>query len=462
MTAATDRWAITATVTAVAGLLIINAFVVVYLKRAIVWPVRRATGVVGQLAHSEPGSRLRAEVGEAGKPPRPRRMMGGSVRHNVEELVRFGKAQAALRRIATCVARGAAPAEVLDAVATELGWLIRTDGAHIVRYEHDGTATVVAAWGASSIGMPVGARFSLEGRSVSAQVFRTGRTARMDGYADVPGPLAAHLRQHAVRSAAGAPIVVDGRLWGAVIATVTQGPPLALDSEVQLADYTDLIATAIANTQTRADLAASRARVVVAADQARRQIERNLHDGIQQHLIALAIEAGDVAASIPGETPELRRRLATVAGGLNGVLDDLREISRGIHPTMLSDRGLRPALRGLARRCNIPVELDTRLEGRLPEPVEVAAYHIVAEAVTNAAKHAHASHVSVDAAIRAGRFHLIVRDDGIGGADPACGSGLLGLLDRVDALGGSFTISSPPGRGTSLQAELPVDLARLA
>jgi signal transduction histidine kinase len=448
-----------AVVTGMAGWLLVSVFVVGYLTRVVVWPVRRAAAMAGHLARGELDSRV-AEigVGEVGELTRSFNMMGSSVQQSVEEFARLVKTQTALRRIATHVAHGAAPAEVLDAVATELGQLIGTDGAHIVRYEADGTATVVAVWGTPDIGIPVGTRLSLDGHNVSATVLKTGRTARMDSYADAPGPLAAHLRQHHVRGAVGAPIFVEGRLWGVVTATITREEPLARDAEARLAEYTDLIATAIATAQARADLATSRVRVVVAADQARQQIERNLHDGVQQHLITIAIEAGDTEASVPSELPKLRQRLSAVTHGLTGVLDDLREVSRGIHPTILSDIGLRPALKGLARRSRVPVELDVRLEGRLPESVEVAAYYIVAEALANAAKHAHASHVRIDATVRNGWLRLCVRDDGVGGADPARGSGLVGLTDRVDALGGTITIDSPPGQGTSLHAELPLDL----
>ncbi|MEU7872599.1 GAF domain-containing protein [Dactylosporangium sp. NPDC049140] len=448
-----------AVVTGTVGWLLVNVFVVGYLTRVVVWPVRGAAAMAGHLAHGELDSRV-AEigVGEVGELTRSFNKMGSSVQQSVEEFARLAETQTALRRIATPVAHGAAPAEVLDAVATELGQLIGTDGAHIVRYEADGTATVVAAWGTPDIGLPVGTRLPLDGRNVSAKVLQTGRAARMDSYADAPGPLAAHLRRHHVRGAVGAPIFVEGRLWGVVTATITREEPLARDAEARLAEYTDLIATAIATAQARADLATSRVRVVVAADQARRQIERTLHDGVQQHLITIAIEAGDTEASVPFELPELRQRLSSVTHGLTGVLDDLREISRGIHPTILSDVGLRPAIKGLARRSHVPVELDVRLEGRLPEPVEVAAYYIVAESLANAAEHAHASHVRIDVTVRSGWLRLGVRDDGVGGADPARGSGLVGLTDRVDALGGTITIDSPPGQGTSLHAELPLDL----
>jgi signal transduction histidine kinase len=375
-----------------------------------------------------------------------------------DELTRLVETQGALRRFATLVARGAPPSEVLAAVATELGQLVGTDGVNLVRYEADGTATVVGSWGWLGNLLPLGTNLSLEGRSLSAMVLHSGRPARIDSYADVAGPLATYLREHGIGSAIGAPMYVEGRLWGAVTASMTRGERLPDDSEACLAEYSDLIATAVANAQARDDLAASRARVVLAADQARRRIERDLHDGIQQRLVSLALDVRNVEASIPSEMSEPRERLSAVADGLTGALDDLREISRGIHPAILSEGGLRPALKALARRSAVPVDLDLRLERRLPEPVEIAAYYVVAETLTNATKHANASLVRIDAAIRDDRLHLSVEDDGVGGADPARGSGLIGLTDRVEALSGTIMISSPAGHGTSLQVELPLEL----
>ncbi|MEV4517853.1 GAF domain-containing protein [Dactylosporangium sp. NPDC049525] len=382
--------------------------------------------------------------------------MTSSPQRNANDLTRFVAAQAALRRVAMLVGRGAPQAEVFDAVATELGQLAGADGASIVRYESDGTATVVAGWGRSGAVIPVGANVSLEGRSVTALVSRTGRSARMDSYADAPGPLAALLREQGIRSTVGAPIVVEGRVWGVVTASMSRDEPLAPDAEVRLAYSTELIAAVIANAQARADLAASRAREAAVADQARRRIERNLHDGVQQQLVALILEVGNAQVNIPAEMPQLRQLLATVKQELTGVLDDLRDISRGLYPAILSDVGLQPALNGLIRRSPIPVELNAHLAGRLPEPAEVAAYYIVSESLANAAKHAHASRVHIDAAVRDGWLHLSVADDGAGGADPARGSGLVGLTDRVDAMGGSFTINSPAGQGTHLQVHLPL------
>ncbi|MBB5897994.1 signal transduction histidine kinase, partial [Kutzneria kofuensis] len=208
--------------------------------------------------------------------------------------------------------------------------------------------------------------------------------------------------------------------------------------------------------QARTDLAASRARVVAAADETRRRIERDLHDGIQQRLVSLALDLRAAEAGVPAELPGLLAELSGVISGLAAAVDELREISRGIHPAILSEGGLGPALRALARRSAVPVAIDVRVEGRLPRPVEVAAYYTVAEALANATKHARASEVRVEAAVRGDRLHVSVRDDGIGGADPARGSGLIGLTDRIEALEGRITVASPPGLGTSIEVELPV------
>ena len=208
--------------------------------------------------------------------------------------------------------------------------------------------------------------------------------------------------------------------------------------------------------QSREELAASRARIVAAGDQARRRIERDLHDGTQQRLVSLVLDLRAAEAAVPPDEPELRAQLARIADGLAGALEELRELSRGIHPAILSEGGLGPALKALARRSAVPVELEVDVQGRLPERVEVAAYYVVSEALANAAKHAHASVAQVEAQARDGLLHLSVRDDGVGGATPGGGSGLLGLADRVEALGGTVRVHSPAGQGTRLQIDLPI------
>jgi signal transduction histidine kinase len=288
-------------------------------------------------------------------------------------------------------------------------------------------------------------------------VFETGRPARIDSYADASGPVGVSARETGFRSAVATPIIVEGHLWGMMIAGSSVEQPVPADTEQRLASFTELVATAIANAESRAALAASRARIVAAADEARRRIERNLHDGTQQQLVSLMLELRAAEATEPSEAGELRAQLARTARGLGGVLEELREISRGIHPAILSRGGLERALRALARRSAVPVEVDLRAERRLPSHVEVAAYYAVSEALTNAAKHAHASVVHVELDAHDAVLRLAIRDDGIGGADPAQGSGLVGLSDRIEALGGALEVTSPTGSGTTLLIEIPLD-----
>jgi signal transduction histidine kinase len=266
-------------------------------------------------------------------------------------------------------------------------------------------------------------------------------------------------REHGIRSGVGSPIIVEGRLWGVIIAFSDADGPRPDGTEERLLAFTELVAMAIANTESRAELAASRARVVAAADQTRRRIERDLHDGTQQRLISLALELRAAEASVPPEQKSLVRQWSRTAQGLTEVVEELREISRGLHPAILEKGGLGPALRALARRAGVPVELSVDVGGRLPERAEVAAYYVVSEALANAAKHARASVVRVDAGVDGGTLRLLVADDGAGGADPSRGSGLIGLSDRVAAVGGRIEITSPPGGGTSLLVTIPVGAA---
>jgi len=260
-----------------------------------------------------------------------------------------------------------------------------------------------------------------------------------------------------ITSGVGVPVVVEGSLWGAmaVASSITEAP-LPPDTEARLAAFTELVAMAIANAQAHDELSASRARVVASADETRRRIERDLHDGAQQRFVSLALKLRAAQASLPPDQAKLADELDRVATGLSDALDDLREFSRGIHPAILVEAGLARALRALARRSPVPVELDVRIEDPLPERVEVTAYYIVSEALTNAAKHANATAVDLDVHATYSALRLAVRDDGAGGADPAGGSGLLGLRDRVEAAGGTITIHSPIGEGTELLAEIPL------
>jgi signal transduction histidine kinase len=364
---------------------------------------------------------------------------------------------AALRRVATLVARGAAPEEVFVAVTGEVGQLLAGDFAGMGRYEPNGAVTFVATWGGAGSSFPIGSRLMLGGKSLTTIVSATGRPARIDSYADASGPTGVIGRKTGFRSAVATPIIVEGRVWG-VMAVGSIEQPLPADSEARLADFTELLAMAIANAESRAALAASRARIVAAADEARRRIERDLHDGAQQRLVSLGLELRAAQAAVPPQLGELGGELSRVAEGLASVFDELREISRGIHPAILSEGGLAPALRALARRSALPVELDLRPDRRLPERVEVAAYYVVSEALTNAAKHAHASVVHVELDAHGAIVRLAIRDDGIGGADPGKGSGLVGLRDRIEALGGRLQVISPTGSGTTMLIEIPVQV----
>jgi signal transduction histidine kinase len=372
-------------------------------------------------------------------------------------ITRLAEEQMALRRVATLVARGAPPDEVFMAVSEETGQLLRVEITSMVRYEPDGTSTVVASWGRGAKAcLPVGDREPLGGKNLVTIISETSSPARLDHYDGVSGARVERLGEAGFRSAVGAPIMVQGRLWGAVLAASVDKRALSQDAESRIGSFTDLVATAVSNAENLAELTASRARVVAASDEARRQIERDLHDGAQQRLVSLTLAVRAAQAAVPPMSGRLSDELASMADGLASVLDDLRELARGIHPTVLSDGGLGPALKTLARRSIVPVKLDVQDIDRLPEPVEVAAYYVISEALTNAAKHSNASVVQIGAEIAGNALHLHVLDDGDGGADPALGSGLMGLKDRVEALGGTIAVSSPVGAGTSLDADLPL------
>jgi signal transduction histidine kinase len=259
-----------------------------------------------------------------------------------------------------------------------------------------------------------------------------------------------------VRSAVGAPIVVEGRVWGMMNALWTDPGQLRSGLEDRLAQFTELVATAIANADSRAELAASRARVVAAADETRRRIERDLHDGTQQRLVSLALDLRAVEATVPSELIDLKAQLSRAVEGLADAIHELREISRGIHPAILSKGGLGPTLKVLARRCPVPVSLRMSADRRLPERVEVAVYYFVSEALTNVAKHAQASGVEIDLEAAESVLRVAVIDDGVGGAHPQRGSGLTGLRDRIESLGGSFEVNSPEWGGTQLIIEIPL------
>jgi signal transduction histidine kinase len=371
-------------------------------------------------------------------------------------LERLAEEQAALRRVATLVAGQAAADVIFTSVAEEVARLLRADIGGVTRYEPDGSLMLVAAWSEGGTLLPVGMRVAWEGENAGTTVLRSGLPVRMSSYEDLPRPLAALMREMGIRSSVGAPIVVDGRVWGTISASSTKPEPFPEAAEVRIMGFAQLAATAISNTVSRAQLAASRARVVAAADETRRRIERDLHDGVQQRLVSLGLELRAAGEAVPPDGADLKKDLARVVDGLTGALDELRELARGIHPAILSEGGVTPALKALARRSPVPVELVIDIEGRPPERVEVATYFVVSEALANAAKHARASVARVNVETAGSLLHISVGDDGVGGADPSRGSGLIGLTDRVQALGGTLSVLSPPGTGTTIRVELPL------
>jgi PAS domain S-box-containing protein len=366
--------------------------------------------------------------------------------------------QAALRRIATLVAAEAPPGAVFERVTEEVARLLDTPSASLVRYEDDRRVTLVGAWRELGSDVnPVGTSFALDGDSVIARVLRSGEPQRIDDYERAGGTLADQLRTLGYRSSVAAPITVGGRLWGALIASTRRPEGLAERSERRLCDFADLVAQALSNADAYDKLAASRARVVEAGDAERRRLERNLHDGAQQQLVSLAVQLRLVEARLESDPARARQELVDARDQLGNALNELRELARGIHPAILTDGGLAPALSALATRAPVPVEITDVPGDRLPEPVEAAAYYLIAEAVTNVAKHAQASHVSVSVRRDDARVVVDVVDDGVGGADADSGSGLHGLADRVEALHGRLHIDSPRGGGTRIEAQIPVD-----
>jgi PAS domain S-box-containing protein len=363
--------------------------------------------------------------------------------------------QSALRRIATQVAAEAPPPALFAQVTEEVGRLLGAPTARVVRYEDDGWATIVGGWSEDGEGLPVGSSVPLDGETVLARVRRSGRVERIEGYEGIGGELAVRLRARGYRASVAAPVRVAGRVWGALVASARDARDLDEGTERRLCDVAELVAQALANADAREMLAASRARIVEAGDAERRRLQRNLHDGAQQRLVALAVQLRLVQAGIDSDLPGARRGLDSAIIELREALEELRELARGIHPVVLTNRGLEPAVAALAARSPVPVEIAAIPEERLPPPVEAAAYYIIAEAITNVAKYAAASHITVTVDQVGDCTRVEVTDDGVGGADPATGSGLRGIADRVEALNGHVQVMSPVGVGTTVRAEIP-------
>jgi signal transduction histidine kinase len=375
------------------------------------------------------------------------------------EVERLAAEQAALRHVATLVATGAASPEIFAAVSAEVARVFHLeraafDVAGVVRFEPGPELAVVGVSRDSRrcrsdhVSRPTSSShrpmsFARDARPVSARLTSSRPTPRSPTF----------LRHHGYLSQVASPIVVDGRLWGAV--SVNSRDELPPDTEERLEKFTELVATAIANAESSAELVASPRRIVTASDEARRRIERDLHDGVQQQLVSLGLALGAMNADPPAGDV-LRIELAKVTQDVCAVLDALVTTARGIHPAILTHGGLAAALSALTRRSAVPVELRAGIDGPLPDEVAVAAYYVAAEAMTNTVKHARASVIEMDVTTDDEILMLVVRDDGIGGAERGGGSGLIGLQDRVEALAGTIEIDSRPGIGTSVVVRLPI------
>jgi signal transduction histidine kinase len=370
------------------------------------------------------------------------------------ELSRLAEEQAALRRVATIAAGDAAPEEVFQAVTEEICGLLRLGAALLLRFEDATTATVVGRFGEPTADVSVGDAVPMTD-GAAATVRRTGAPVRV-AYADVEGEIARRMLALGFRASIAVPIQVAGSTWGALVAALREAQDAPEHTDRRLEAFAELVALAVASAQARDDLAASRRRIIEAGDAERRRIERNLHDGAQQRLVALSVGLRLVQSKIRESPEEAGELVSNVVSELSQALRELRELAQGIHPAVLTERGLATALDVLAARTPLPVELDVAVDDPLPPPVEAAAYYVVSEALANVVKHARADAARVRVVRTNGHALVDVSDDGEGGADPDHGSGLCGLRDRVETLNGRLVVESHSGRGTRIRAELPV------
>jgi PAS domain S-box-containing protein len=369
-----------------------------------------------------------------------------------EDLQRLADEQAALRRIATLVAEGADPIAVFDAVCRETGRLLPATTVNLTHFTPDGFHLTISGWSLRGVHVPTGTHLPLDGDSIDAIVYRSGAPARCDTYEGAEGEVAALLRRLGIKSEVAAPVVVQGEVWGALIAGTDQAEPLPTATETRLAGFAELIATAVSNATARSELLASRARIVQAADEQRRRVVRDLHDGAQQRLVHAVMT---LQLARHGDGPQRDALLDQALSDSQAAIEELRELAHGLHPAILTHHGLAAAVESVADRAPLPVAIDMP-PYRYPADIELAAYFVVAETLTNIAKYANAATASVSANRRDNRLVLTVQDDGTGGAAPTSGGGLSGLEDRMAALGGTLSIDSPRGRGTTVRAELPL------
>jgi PAS domain S-box-containing protein len=386
-----------------------------------------------------------AETGEA---------LEGDVEAKLVEVSRLAQEQRALRRVATLVASEATPERVFTAVSEESARVLEVNASAVFRYEGDDTATVVGRHDRDGVGVfQVGDRILADDNTAIGRARDSGLPARIHDYFAIDTDVAKTMRSVGYRSTVAAPISVGGVPWGAVaIAAAERLPP---DSEARLMTFCELVSLAVASAQAREDLQSSRARIVKAGDEQRRKLERNLHDGAQQRLVSLALTLRLARVKLDAGPETLEPLLAGAAEELDKALEELRELARGLHPAALTEQGLGPALQTLADR--LPIDVKVRaFDERLSDHVEATAYYICSEALTNVAKHAQATSAEVSFAREGDVLRFEIVDDGRGGADPRAGSGILGLRDRAEAARGTLFVISPPGRGTTVTATLPL------
>jgi PAS domain S-box-containing protein len=376
--------------------------------------------------------------------------------HDVTDIRTLAQEQAALRRVATLVAEGADHADVFNAVTVEVGQLLGADATRLLRYEPDGSVAVVASHGASDAEMGIRPPPGRNEDDVWSRVAERAGGTRTERAADGSGLLGEEALASGIGTAVASPIVVSSRQWGVIVAAWKRGEVVRGGTETRMGQFTELVATGVANAESRALLAASRQRIVATADETRRRLERDLHDGAQQRLVSTVVALKLAENALDQGSEKLEGLVHEALENAQSANEELRELARGIMPAVLTRNGLRPALKGVADRSPIPVMLDLRTDGRLPGRTEVTTYFVISEALTNAAKHSRASAVHVTVESIDGDLRLSIDDDGVGGADPARGSGLIGLRDRVEAVGGTLTVRSPSGAGTHLTVELPL------
>jgi len=388
----------------------------------------------------------------AGTPEEP--ALAGDPAAKLVEVGQLAQEQRALRRVATLVASEASPERVFMAVSEECARVLGVSASSVWRYEGDDTATVVGRHNRDGIDtFPIGARLYVDETTAMGRARETAAPARVEDWGAAEGEFAELMLRIGYRSTVAAPIIVAGSLWGAV--TIGSADPLPANTEVRLAAFCDLVSLAVASAQAREDLQTSRARIVRAGDEQRRRLERNLHDGAQQRLVAATLLLRVAQAQLEKDAAAAAKLLRDAAGELDAGLAELRELARGLHPGALTEHGLRGALLSLEERLPLPVEIEVTSR-RLDQHVEATAYFIVSEGLTNVVKHAGASRASVTVEQKDGALRLEISDDGSGGADTSKGTGLLGLRDRAEAEGGTLVVVSPPGRGTVITATLPL------